>query len=124
MKHQVRWMKSTRFSRPKGHFGTALSFSVAYGLLGWAGAAMLGRPSWGLLLMTWALATRLALSLTLGRAVVDDRSWFGLLILYPLRDLLGFFFWLASYGSNKIHWRDRVFQLLPGGKMRETKRTA
>ena len=28
MKHQVRWMKSTRFSRPAGHFGTALSFSM------------------------------------------------------------------------------------------------
>jgi hypothetical protein len=25
MKHQVRWMKSTRFSRPKGHFGTGLT---------------------------------------------------------------------------------------------------
>src|ERR1035438_1225988 len=25
MKHQVRWMKSTRFSRPAGHFGTALT---------------------------------------------------------------------------------------------------
>src|ERR1035441_7162607 len=33
MKHQVRWMKSTRFSRPKGHFGTALTFSMPFGLL-------------------------------------------------------------------------------------------
>jgi ceramide glucosyltransferase len=123
-KHQVRWMKSTRFSRPKGHFGTALSFSVAYGLAGWAGAALLGHPTWGLVLLAWALATRLALSLTVGRAVVDDRSWFGLLILYPVRDLMGFFFWLASYGSSRIHWRGRVFELLPGGKMRETKPTA
>ncbi|HEV2472335.1 MAG TPA: glycosyltransferase, partial [Chthonomonadales bacterium] len=36
MKHQVRWMKSTRFSRPAGHFGTALSFSLPFGLLGLA----------------------------------------------------------------------------------------
>ncbi len=34
LKHQVRWMKSTRFSRPKGHFGTALTFSMPFGLLG------------------------------------------------------------------------------------------
>ena len=27
MKHQVRWMKSTRFSRPAGHLGTSLTFS-------------------------------------------------------------------------------------------------
>src|SRR6202012_742194 len=31
--HQIRWMKSTRFSRPKGHLGTALTFSMPYGLL-------------------------------------------------------------------------------------------
>ncbi len=30
LKHQVRWMKSTRFSRPKGHFGTALTFSMPF----------------------------------------------------------------------------------------------
>ena len=36
LKHQVRWMKSTRFSRPKGHFGTALTFSMPFGLLGLA----------------------------------------------------------------------------------------
>ncbi len=44
LKHQVRWMKSTRFSRPKGHFGTALTFSMPFGLLGLAGAAW-ARPS-------------------------------------------------------------------------------
>jgi ceramide glucosyltransferase len=53
--------------------------------------------------------------------VVGDRSWFGLLILYPVRDLMGFFFWLASYFSSNILWRGRVFQLLPGGKMRAAK---
>ena len=43
MKHQVRWMKSTRFSRPKGHFGTALTFSLPFGLLACAAADWLGR---------------------------------------------------------------------------------
>ncbi len=48
MKHQVRWMKSTRFSRPKGHFGTALTFGVPFGLLAWGGALLLGMPEcWG-----------------------------------------------------------------------------
>jgi ceramide glucosyltransferase len=50
--------------------------------------------------------------------VVRDTSWFGLLLLYPLRDLMGFGFWLASYWGNRILWRGRVFELLPGGKMR------
>jgi ceramide glucosyltransferase len=120
-KHQVRWMKSTRFSRPKGHFGTALTFSLPFGLLGWIAAAAMGHPWWGVALLAWSVATRLALSLAVGGAVVRDRSWLGLLVLYPIRDLMGFCFWAASYGSSRILWRGRVFQLLPGGKMRAAK---
>ena len=118
LKHQVRWMKSTRFSRPKGHFGTALTFSVPFGLLGWAGAAWMGHPWWGLGLLGWSVATRLALAIAVGGMVVGDRSWFGLLVLYPLRDLMGFGFWAASYWGRRILWRGRVFELLAGGKMR------
>ncbi len=90
LKHQVRWMKSTRFSRPKGHFGTALTFSMPFGLLGLAAGLLLGHPLWGVALLAWALATRLALSLAVGRSVVRDPSWFNLLVLYPVRDLMGF----------------------------------
>jgi ceramide glucosyltransferase len=118
LKHQVRWMKSTRFSRPKGHFGTALTFSVPFGLLAWGTAAAMGHPWWGLGLFGWSLATRLALALAVGRRVVGDRSWFGLVALYPVRDLMGFGFWAARYLGSRILWRGRVFELLPGGKMR------
>ena len=121
LKHQVRWMKSTRFSRPKGHFGTALTFSMPFGLLGWAVAAALGHADWGLAMLGWAVTTRLALSVAVGGMVVEDRSWFGLLVLYPIRDLMGFCFWGASYSSNRILWRGRVFELLPGGRMRAAK---
>jgi ceramide glucosyltransferase len=121
MRHQVRWMKSTRFSRPKGHFGTALTFSVPFGLLGLAVATAMGHWGAGLALLAWSVATRLVLSITVGNWVVRDRSWFGLLVLYPIRDLMGFCFWAASYLSSRILWRGRVFQLLPGGKMRAAK---
>ena len=46
----------------------------------------------------------------------EDRSWFGLLVLYPVRDLMGFGFWAASYFGRAIVWRGRVFELLPGGR--------
>lgn len=118
LKHQVRWMKSTRFSRPKGHFGTALTFSMPFGLLGLAAGALLGHMWWGVGLLAWAIASREALSIAVGRMVVRDPSWFNLLVLYPVRDLMGFLFWAASYMGSKILWRGRVFQLLPGGKMR------
>lgn len=119
LKHQVRWMKSTRFSRPKGHFGTALTFSLPFGLLALFAAIALGHTAWGIALLAWSILTRLALSIAVGRLVVQDQSWFGLLLLYPLRDLMGFCFWAASYSGSKVLWRGRVFQLLPGGKMRD-----
>jgi ceramide glucosyltransferase len=118
LKHQARWMRSTRFSRPKGHFGTALTFSVPFGLLAWAAAAALRHPWWGLGLFGFSIATRLALAIAVGGLVVEDKSWFGLLVLYPLRDLMGFGFWVASYWSSQVLWRGRVYELLPGGKMR------
>jgi ceramide glucosyltransferase len=118
LKHQTRWMKSTRFSRPKGHIGTALTFSVPFGILALAAAAWLGHPFWGLALFAWSIATRIALSVAVGGFVVRDPSWFGLLVLYPIRDLMGFGFWAASYLGRKILWRGHVYELLPGGKMR------
>jgi ceramide glucosyltransferase len=86
LKHQIRWMKSTRFSRPLGHVGAALTFSVPFGLLALAATAWLGHPAWGFGLLAWSIATRLALSIAVGRSVVGDSSWFGLLVLYPIRD--------------------------------------
>jgi ceramide glucosyltransferase len=121
MRHQARWMQSTRFSRPKGHFGTALTFSLPFGLLALVAGAGLGHLDWGVALLGWSILTRLAISLAAGRAVVRDPSWLALLILYPIRDLMGIGFWTASYLSSKVLWRGRIFQLLPGGKMRADK---
>jgi len=118
MLHQARWMKSTRFSRPKGHFGTALTFSLPFGVLGFAAALALHHVGMAIGLLAWSVISRLLLSIAVGNWVVGDSSWFNLLLLYPVRDLMGFFFWAASYTSSKIHWRGRKFQLLAGGRMR------
>ena len=118
LKHQVRWMKSTRFSRPKGHFGAVLTFGVPFGLLGLVSGIPLGHIGWGVALLSWAIATRLAMSIGVGRMVVRDPSWLNLLVLYPVRDLTGSLVWAASYMGSRILWRGRKLQLLPGGKMR------
>jgi ceramide glucosyltransferase len=119
LKHQVRWMKSTRFSRPKGHLGTALTFSVPYGLLGMVTAIWSGHPGLAITLLTWSIASRLAIAWVTGHLVVKDPKTFDLLVLYPIRDLMGFGFWMTSYFSNRILWRGKTYSLLEGGKMRE-----
>jgi ceramide glucosyltransferase len=117
LKHQVRWMTSTRFSRPKGHFGTALTFSMPFGLLGLAAASAMGHAGWAAAILGWAIVTRWAIAWAAGRKVVQDRNLADLLLLYPLRDLMGFGFWAVSYTSRRISWRGRVFVLGSQGKM-------
>jgi ceramide glucosyltransferase len=121
MKHQARWMKSTRFSRPKGHFGTALTFSTPFGLLSLAACLALHRPILGAALLIWSILTRWAIAWAAGSKVVrqsnPDPSPVALYILFPIRDLMGFGFWIASYLSSQILWRGRIYRLLEGGRM-------
>jgi ceramide glucosyltransferase len=116
-KHQVRWMKSTRFSRPRGHFGTALTFSVPFGLLACFAAALLHHRELGLALLACSVAGRAALAAVIGRFVVRERKLLRTILLYPVRDLLGFFYWAASYGNREIVWRNQVYRLEAGGLM-------
>jgi ceramide glucosyltransferase len=116
-KHQIRWMKSTRFSRPKGHFGTSLTFSVPFGLLACFAALLLHHPWLGAGLLAYSIFARAALALVVGRAVIEERHLFRTALLFPLRDLLGFFYWAASYGSREIVWRNHIYRLAAGGLM-------
>ena len=121
--HQIRWMKSTRFSRPKGHLGTALTFSMPYGLLAAGIAVGLHRPLLGGLLLLWSWASRVALGAIVGRLVVEEPRVWRSALLYPLRDLLGSCYWVASYVSNQVRWRGEVYNLLQDGFMRNDSQT-
>jgi ceramide glucosyltransferase len=90
---------------------------LPFGLLALGAALALHRPVLGVTLFTWSIVTRWAIAWAAGRKVVHDPSWLGLFVLYPVRDLMGFFFWAASYFSSTILWRGRLYRLLPGGKM-------
>ncbi|MDE3105916.1 MAG: glycosyltransferase [Acidobacteriota bacterium] len=118
MKHQVRWMKSTRFSRPKGHFGTSLTFGMPFGVLAWTGALLLGRAELAWALLAFALAARMLQAWAVARYVVRLRPLWPALLLFPLRDAMGMIFWALSYTSNRILWRGEVYELLEAGRMR------
>jgi ceramide glucosyltransferase len=118
LQHQARWMRSTRFSRPKGHIGTAFTFAMPFGVLGLIAGLAQQRVELAVVLFGWAVANRALLSVIVGWGVVRDgnarrRCW-----LYPVRDMLGFGIWCSSFLSSEIVWRDHRFVLTPGGKMR------
>jgi ceramide glucosyltransferase len=117
--HQIRWMRGTRFYRPMGHLGTVLTFGMPYGLVAAAVALAANRPRLAVFLLGWSWATRVALAATVGGLVVREPRLWRTALLYPLRDLLGFFFWSVSYFGNEVLWRGEVYELLRGGLMRK-----
>jgi ceramide glucosyltransferase len=116
--HQWNWMKSTRFSRPKGHLGTGLIFGVPFGLIALPAALRLGKFWFGLALFAWTFVARMAQSLFIGGFILRDRDAVRLAFLYPIRDLLGFVLWAASYMSRHVGWRDDRFELQRNGVIR------
>jgi ceramide glucosyltransferase len=117
LEHQLSWMRSTRFSRPSGHFGTGLTFAVPFGILAFAMGAALGYPWLGAAVLAVTVVSRMLQSILVGGFVVRDPQAIRLCFLYPVRDLMGFFLWVSSYFSSNIRWHGRIFRLLPGGIM-------
>lgn len=114
---QLRWMKSTRYSRPKGHVGTALTYAMPYGLLGLVSATALGNPRLGFALIASAVLNRIVQCVAVGWGVIGDPRALWLSWLYPLRDLLGFCTWGGSFTSRSFLWRGETYQFGEGGKI-------
>lgn len=115
--HQVRWMRSTRFSRPLGHVGTVMTFAIPFGLLAMVAGLAMGSWRLGFGLLSLAAMNRIVLSIVMGWGVVRDPGSLWFCWLYPARDLLGFFLWCASFWGTEIVWRGERYQLVAGGKM-------
>jgi ceramide glucosyltransferase len=109
--NQLRWSITARFCRPKGFAGMGLVFAVPYGILGLLAGVLLGRPVLGTFLLGWAVVNRLLEAWAVGWMVNRDREVRRKLLLYPVRDLLGFIVWCASYMGTRIAWRDSRFEL-------------
>ena len=117
-RNQLRWMQSTRRSRPLGHLGTGLTFAVPFGLLGllwgmWSGHALVG-VIWlaGSVLNRWLQAGAIL-------RVMGDEWWVRGMLLYPLRDLLGSVLWLGSYLGDRFYYRGKIYTLKHGGRVEE-----
>jgi ceramide glucosyltransferase len=109
--NQLRWAKSTRYSRPKGHLGSGLTFAMPFGLCGLIAGLLLGNARLGVALMSAAFLNRVLESWLVGWGVVRDPVALKCFWLNPLRDLLGFVVWIASYAGAKTVWRDSRYEL-------------
>ena len=115
-RNQLRWMQSTRRSRPWGHLGTGLTFAMPYGLLGLLWGLLSGHPLWGLL---WVVAMAMNRWLQAGAilTVLGDPDRLYNALIYLLHDVLGFLLWIGSYGGENFYYRGKVYKLKEGGRV-------
>jgi ceramide glucosyltransferase len=108
-KHQVRWSRTIRVSRPAGYFGYLVTQATFWCVL----AVVFGHP--------WIAAAGLLVRLGAARAAmrVLDFGNVGLLALAPFRDLFGFAVWCAGVAGRKVEWRGNRFRLLRDGRIRK-----
>ncbi len=117
-RNQLRWMQSTRRSRPLGHLGSGLTFAVSFGLIGLSWGILSGHILIGFVWLGLAILNRWLQAAAVLR-VMGDRDWLRGMLLYPLRDLLGSVLWLGSYGGDKFYYRGKVYTLKHGGRVEE-----
>ena len=113
-RNQLRWMQSTRRSRPWGHLGTGLTFSMPYGLFGLVWGLLTGQAGLGALWLLYTAANRWLQAFAILRAL-GDPDWELNVLMFPLRDLLGGVLWLSSYSGENFYYRGKVYRLKPGG---------
>lgn len=111
-RHQVRWSRTIRVSRPGGYFGYGVTHATVWALLAFAAGQW-----WA---GTVALAVRMAAAIAIGGIVLRDRHVSRTFWLIPFRDLFGFAVWLAGLFGTTVQWRDRALRLNSDGKIRKS----
>jgi ceramide glucosyltransferase len=111
LRHELRWARTIRLLAPFGFAASILTHPVALALL----AALLDGLSLPMLgILTLVLAGRLATVRLLDRALGLAPT---ALRLVPLRDLLSFGVFVASFLGNQVAWRNRNFRIAADGRL-------
>jgi len=114
LRHQTRWARSTRISRPLGYLGLILTYGTALGLLN---VLVDGASIFGLLLLASTLVIRLIMGWMIGVHWLGDSVLKKYFWLVPVRDLLSFLVWCLSWVGKTVEWRGRVYAVSRDGKM-------
>jgi len=112
--HQLRWARTYRVCRPAGYLAYGITHALVYSL-----AILLGTGlapwAWGLTAATLVLRGALAW-FSERRGLKGDLPLWAFALL-PLKDLLAFGLWLASFLGNRVAWGESAFRVTPEGKL-------
>jgi ceramide glucosyltransferase len=110
LSHRLRWLRSTRRSRPLGYIGQVFTNPFAVGLIVWA-----IRPAWWPAFLAAALLRAVSAWAQAGWVLEDPlarRYWWAVL---P-QDIWNFLIWIAGFFGNTVVWRGRTYYVARDGR--------
>jgi ceramide glucosyltransferase len=110
-RHQLRWSRTIRVSRPSGYYGYVVTQATFWALVAFA----TGQYGAGAL----ALVIRMLAGIVVGRAVLKDRRVVTDAWMMPARDLFGLAVWIGGAFGRHVQWRDRRLKLRSDGRICE-----
>jgi ceramide glucosyltransferase len=108
VRHQLRWNRGIRASRPGGYAGMVFTHATALGVL--LLAAEKGSP-FGWMMLAGTAATSMIAAWLVAVRHLRDQGVRRFLWLVPVRDVLSFVFWIVGMFGSTVHWRGRRFRL-------------
>lgn len=105
--HRLRWMRSTRRSRPAGYIGQLFTMPVPLAVL-----LCLVSPAWWPVLPLALVARAVAAYTISARVLRDEINW----PLLPIEDVIVFVFWISGFFGSTISWRGRRYRLNSDGR--------
>jgi ceramide glucosyltransferase len=108
-RHELRWSRTIRAIAPAGFAGSILTQPMVLALL-----ALVAAPRPAAAVLALALVSRAAMVRMIDSALRLPATplW-----LMPLRDLLSFAVFIASFLSRTVAWRDRTFRIGRDGQL-------
>ncbi len=115
-RHELRWARTVRSVQPIGYSLSFLTHTVPLSLLY---LALTPAPVTGYVVLSVALGLRVLSHLSINRHTEPQSR--GNVWLLPLRDLLSFGVWIASFFGSAVEWRQQNFNIEANGLMTHIK---
>ena len=106
-RHQLRWSRGIRVSRPGGYYGYLITHATFWAVVAIAAGAWPAGVT--------ALAIRMLAGISVGWGVLRDPSALRRACWMPFRDLWGFAIWVCGLFGNTVEWRGARIRLSPDG---------
>ena len=117
-KHQLRWARSTRISRPLGYLGLIMTYGTPLALA-YLTLDLGSKAGW--LMLAATLCVRLAMGWLIGVHWLRDRVLRKYFWLLPVRDLMSLVVWFLGLIGRRVEWRGRRFEVLRDGQIVEVR---